>query len=264
MVKSLKRIYLLIIILFLYAPIFILMIASFNNSKYIGGWSGFTLDWYVQLFKDREIMSSLYVTLSMALIAAIVATILGTLAAIGINTFSKGPKALMLNISYIPVVNADIVTGVSLMLLFIFTRIPRGYFTMLLAHITFCIPYVIFAVLPRLQMTSSQYYEAALDLGAKPSYAIRKVILPDIMPGIINGALLAFTLSLDDFVVSFFTTSNVNNLSTTIYAMARRGINPKINALSTLMFIAVVLLLLLINNRTTKQEKALRKEISKS
>lgn len=261
--KAIKRIYLFLIILFLYAPILILVFSSFNASKYIGQWTGFTLDWYFQLIKDREIMNSLYVTLSMAVLAAIVSTIIGTLAAIGINSFSKTPKGIALNISYIPVVNADIVTGVSLMLLFIFTNVPRGYFTMLLAHITFCIPYVIFAVLPRLKMTSSQYYEAALDLGATPSYALRKVILPDIFPGIINGALLAFTLSLDDFVVSFFTTSNVNNLSTTIYAMARRGINPKINALSTLMFIAVVLLLLLINNRTLKQEKALRKEITK-
>ncbi|WIF95517.1 ABC transporter permease [Caminicella sporogenes] len=256
MVKVVKRLYTFLIYLFLYAPILILMFFSFNKSRFRGNWGGFTLKWYKALFQDAQIMSSLYYTISIAIISSIVATVIGTAAAIGIYKMDRKMKNLILNLTYIPVLNADIVTGVSLMILFIFIKLPLGFLSLLIAHITFNIPYVILSVLPKLRQLDNNIYEAALDLGATPGYAMRKVILPEIMPGIITGALLSFTLSIDDFVISFFTTgSGVSNLSITIYSMARRGINPKINALSTLMFIAVLSLLFVINMRWNKNEK---------
>lgn len=251
--KLLKRIYTLLIFLFLYAPIAVLIIFSFNDSRSRGQWSGFTLRWYGELFQDRQIMSALYYTLLIAVISAIVATIIGTAAAIGIHNMKKVPKTIVMNLTYLPVLNPDIVTGIALMLLFIFARLPLGFTSLLLAHITFNIPYVIISVLPKLKQLNKHLYEAALDLGATPWYAYRKVIIPEIMPGIITGLLFAFTLSLDDFVISFFTAgSGVSNLSITIYSMARRGINPKINALSTLMFFSVLFLLLVVNKRKSK------------
>ena len=162
-------------------------------------------------------------------------------------------KHVLLNLTYIPMVNADIVLGISLLLLFIFINIPRGYLTMLIAHITFCIPYVILSVLPKLTQMNPQTYEAALDMGASQSYAMRKVIIPQIMPGILTGAMIAFTMSFDDFVVSFFTAQGATeNLSTHIYAMARVGINPSINALSAIMFVVVIFLLFMINLRVNR------------
>lgn len=263
--KFLKRLYTFLIYLFLYAPILILIIFSFNNSRSRGNWGGFSLKWYSALFKDSQIMTSLYYTLTVALISAAIATLLGTAAAIGIHNMKRKQKKIAMNITYLPVLNADIVTGVALMILFISIKLPLGFVTMLLAHITFEIPYVILSVLPKLKQLNNNIYEAALDLGAEPWYAFRKVIFPEIMPGIISGALLAFTLSLDDFVISFFTTgSGVSNLSITIYSMARRGINPKINALSTLLFLTVLLLLLAVNRRTSKTaETKSRKKQSK-
>lgn len=252
-----KRIYLYIIFLFLYAPIVVLVIYSFNESKSRGHWGGFTLKWYRELFRDREIAAALYNTLMIAILSSIIATIIGTAAAIGIHNMKKIKKAVVMNLTYLPVLNPEIVTGVSLMLLFIFmktfTNIGLGFFTMLLAHITFNIPYVILSVLPKLKQLNKYTYEAALDLGATPLNAIRKVIIPEIMPGIVTGFILAFTLSIDDFVISFFTTgSGVSNLSIYVYSMARRGINPKINALSTIMFITILVLLLIVNKRVSK------------
>jgi len=252
-----KKIYLYLIFLFLYAPIIILVIYSFNESKSRGVWSGFTLKWYRELFNDREIASALYNTVAIAVLSSIIATIIGTAAALGIYNMKKFAKTIIMNLTYLPVLNPDIVTGVSLMLLFVFiksfTNIGLGFFTMLLAHITFNIPYVILSVLPKLRQFDKHIYEAALDLGSTPFYAISKVVIPEIAPGIVTGFLLAFTLSIDDFVISFFTTgSGVSNLSIYIYSMARRGINPKINALSTLMFTTVLILLLIINKRTSK------------
>lgn len=254
--RFLKKFYLSLIFIFLYAPILILMIFSFNNSKSRGRWGGFTLKWYAELFKDREIMSALYYTLIIALLSALIATIIGTIAAIGIYKMNKFSKGIIINISYLPMLNPDIVTGISLMMLFVFTKIERGFLTLLLAHITFNIPYVIFSIMPKLKQMNKHLYEAALDLGATPLYAYRKVILPEIMPGIITGMILAFTLSIDDFVISYFTTgAGVSNLSIIIHSMARRGINPTINALSTLMFTTVLLLLLIVNKRTTNNSK---------
>ncbi len=260
--RFLKKFYTFIIFFFLYAPIFVLMIFSFNNSKSRAKWDGFTFKWYAELFKDDEILTSLYYTIIVAVISSLVATVIGTIAAIGIHNMNKIKKAIVMNLTYLPVVNPDIVTGISLMILFIFLKLNLGFITLLFAHITFNIPYVILSVMPKLKQLDRHVYEAALDLGATPLQAFRKVILPEIMPGVITGALLAFTLSLDDFVISFFTTgSGVSNLSITIYSMARRGINPKINALSTIMFITVLLLLVIVNKRMSRADNTTGKEI---
>ncbi len=256
MKKTLKKLYLFIIFIFLYAPVVTLIVFSFNSSKSRASWGGFTFKWYGDLFRDKQIMSSLYYTVAVALLASLIATIAGTAAAVGIHNMNKPLRKLIMNVTYLPVLNPDIVTGISLMILFIFLKLNLGFVTLLLAHITFNIPYVILSVLPKLKQLNKHMYEAALDLGAEPINAFFKVILPEIMPGIITGFLLAFTLSLDDFIISFFTTgSGVSTLSITVYSMARRGINPKINALSTLMFIAVLGLLLIINKRSSANNK---------
>lgn len=251
--KFLKKIYTILIFIFLYAPIVVLIVFSFNNSKSRGSWNGFTLKWYIELFKNEEIMKALYYTIIIAVLSAIISTIIGTFAAIGIYNMNYLSKKVALNINYLPVLNPDIVTAVSLMTLYRFMNIQLGFLSMLLSHITFCIPYVILSVLPKLKQLNRHLAEAAMDLGATPFYALRKVIIPEIMPGIVTGALMAFTLSIDDFVISFFNTgSGVTNLSITVYSMARRGIKPEINALSSLMFLTVLVLLLIINKRTTK------------
>ena len=253
--KILKRAYLAIILLFLYVPIAVLIFQSFNAGVSRAKWEGFSLRWYAQLFQSPNIMEALYVTVSIALLASMFSTVLGTMAAIGIHAMRKRPQGLMMTMTNIPMTMPDIVTGISLMLLFIFTKVERGYVTMLLAHITFNTPYVVLSVLPKLKEMNSFSYEAALDLGATPGYALRKVILPAIRPGVITGAILAFTLSLDDFTISYFTTSPlVQNLSTLIYSEARKGIKPTMNALSALMFVALLILLLVVNRRTAESK----------
>ena len=249
-----KKFYLILIFIFLYLPIVTLMVFSFNDSKSMGKWNGFTLNWYIELFQNDSIMSALKYTLLVAIISSIVATIIGTFAAIGINRMRGFSKKALLNINYLPVLSPDIVTGISLMSLFIFLspylKFEFGFTTLLLAHITFNIPYVILSILPKLKQLPANITEAALDLGATPAYAMRKIILPQIKPGIFAGFLMAFTMSIDDFVISFFTTGpGVNNLSIEIYSMARKGINPSINALSTLMFLTVLILLLIVNRK---------------
>ncbi|MEW8972909.1 MAG: ABC transporter permease [Tissierellaceae bacterium] len=249
--KFIKRLYTFLIFLFLYAPIIVLIAFSFNNSKSRGVWGGFTLKWYVELFKDVEILRALYNTILIAVLSSIISTIIGTFAALGIYNMRGFSKSVVLNLNYLPVLNPDIVTAVSLMVLFKFLRLELGLTTMLLSHISFSIPYVILSILPKLKQMNKHLAEAAMDLGATPFYALRKVIIPEIMPGIITGALMAFTLSIDDFVISFFNTGHgVTNLSITIFSMARRGIKPVINALSTLMFVSLLVLLLIINKRT--------------
>ena len=212
-------------------------------------WGGFTFKWYKSLLHNESIMSALYYTLLVAILSSVIATIIGTISAIGINKMKTKPRKLLLNINYLPVLNPDIVTAVALMSLFAFVNIEFGFTTMLLSHIMFSIPYVILSVLPKVRTLPQNIEEAAMYLGATPMYALRKVILPQIKPGIISGFLMAFTMSIDDFIISFFNTGNgVSNLSIEIYGMARRGIKPEINALSTIMF-AVVLGLLLLSNR---------------
>jgi spermidine/putrescine transport system permease protein len=251
--KGLKRLYTFLIFLFLYSPIIVLIVFSFNNSRSRGVWSGFTLKWYVELFKDEEVLKALYNTLLIAVLSSVISTIIGTFAAIGIYGMPGIRKKVILNINYLPVLNPDIVTAVSLMTLFRFLNIEFGFITMLLSHITFCIPYVILSILPKLRQMNKHLAEAAMDLGATPLYALRKVVIPEIMPGIVTGALMAFTLSVDDFVISFFNKgAGVTNLSITIFSMAKRGINPIINALSTLMFVGLLILLLIINSRSSK------------
>ena len=219
-------------------------------------WNGFTLDWYYTLFQNERMISALYYTLLVAILATLISTFIGTIAAIGIHKMRNNKKrVLLLNINYLPVLNPDIVTGVSLMTLFVFLNVNFGMTTMLLSHLVFDIPYVILSVLPKLKQLPANIEDAALDLGATPWYALRKIVLPQIKPGIISGALMAFTMSIDDFVISFFTTGNgVTNLSIEIYSMTRRGLTPEINALSTLMF--VVVLALLITSNVVGNKKA--------
>lgn len=251
--KGLQRFYTVLIFLFLYAPIIVLIVFSFNATKSTAHWEGFSLKWYSALFQDRQIIKALNYTLTVAVISSVVSTIMGTLAAYGIYRMRPSVRKLLLNLNHIPILNPDIVTGIALMTLFIFFRLRLGLLTMLLSHITFNIPFVVLSVLPKLRQLPKNIVEAAMDLGATSTYAFYKVILPEILPGVITGALIAFTMSIDDFVISFFTTgSGVTNLSITIYSMARRGINPKINALSALMFVTVLLLLAIINKRQSK------------
>ncbi len=253
--KTFKKIYLALVLLFLYAPIVVLIVYSFNASETRAVWGGFSLKWYGQLLHDRSILQALYVTVSVAALATLVATVLGTFAAIGIHSMKSGMRALFMNVTNLPMLMPDIVTGISLMILFLFARVPRGYLTMLMAHITFDTPYVIFSVLPRLKRMDKNLYEAALDLGCPPARALKKVILPQVMPGVVTGALLSFTMSLDDFVISYFTSVRTQNLSMLIYSMTRRKVPPTINALSAIMFLTVLALLLLITGRSNKAEK---------
>lgn len=248
--------YLGLMLIILYAPILVLMVFSFNGSKSMARWTGFSFKWYEALMHDSTIMNALMVTLSVAVISALVATFIGTFAAIGIHSMRKRPRAVVENISRLPMVNPDLVTGISFMMLFAAMGIKGGYTRMLIAHITFNIPYVIFSVMPKLRQSSNLLYEAAMDLGCTPMMAIRKVVIPDIMPGIVSGFVLAFTLSLDDFVVSWFATDGIQNLSIYIYGIARRGISPKINALCTIMFVVVVALLVFINLKSINEERA--------
>ena len=242
--------------LFLYAPIISLAVFSFNDAKSMAKWSGFSLRWYQELFQNERILDALYYTILIALLAAAISTIVGTITAIGIHKMRQGKvRGLLLNINYLPVLNQDIVTGVALMSLYVFIKLEFGFTTMLLSHIVFDIPYVILSVLPKLKQLPANIEDAAMDLGATPWYALRKVVLPQIKPGIISGMLIAFTMSIDDFVISFFTTGNgVTNLAIEVYSMTRRGLTPEINALSTLMFVAVLILLLLSNLAANKKE----------
>lgn len=240
--------YLIFIILLLYAPIVTMMVLSFNSSKSRNRWGGFTLDWYLQLFKSDIIINAFQNTIIIALLSGVIATILGTMAAIGINDMKKAPKALLIGITNIPMLNADIVTGISLMLAFIAFGISLGFKTILISHITFNIPYVILSVMPKLKQTSRYTYEAALDLGATPIKAFFSVVFPDILPGVLSGFFLAFTMSLDDFIITHFTKgAGINTLSTLIYSEVRRGIKPSMYALSTIIFLTVLVLLVITN-----------------
>ena len=260
-----KRIYLVLICVILYAPILTLMVLSFNNTKTRSRWGGFTGKWYISLFQNDEIMSALYTTLIIALLSALIATLIGTAAALGMQAMSARMRTLFMGITNIPMLNADIVTGVSMMLLFIAFRFTLSFNTILLAHITFNIPYVILSVLPKLKQTNRRTYEAALDLGATPLYAFYKVVLPDIMPGIFSGFLLAFTMSLDDFVITHFTKGpGVDTLSTKIYSEVRKGIKPEMYALSTIMFLTVLLLLILVNMSPADKKKVKRRKVSRA
>ncbi len=250
MKQTLRKLYIGLILVLLYAPILTLVVLSFNDSKTRARWGGLTGRWYVELFQNDQIMAALYNTLIIAFLSALIATLIGTAAAIGINSMKKRTRTVMLGLGNIPMLNAEIVTGISLMLLFIALRFSMGFATILIAHISFNIPYVILSVMPKLKQTSRITYEAALDLGAAPLQAFSKVVLPDIFPGIMAGFLLAFTMSLDDFVITHFTKGpGVDTLSTKIYSEVRKGIKPEMYALSTLLFVAVLVLLICVGQQ---------------
>lgn len=253
MKKTTSKLYLLIVFLFLYAPIFVLIAYSFNQSKSRALWTGFTFDWYVRLFQNEAIISAVLNTLLIAFVASILSTILGTAAAVGISNLRKPYRRLVVNTTYLPIINPEILTGVSLMLLFVFLKLELGFTTLIIAHITFCVPYVILSVLPKLRQMDRFVYEAALDLGCSPFKAFFKVVIPEISPGIVTGMLMAFTYSLDDFVISYFTSGpKSQTLPIAIYAMTRRKVSPEINALSTIIFLIVLLILLVMNFKDAK------------
>ena len=258
-IESLRKIladfYLVLILIFLYAPILTMMVLSFNTSKSRTQWGGFTLSWYQQMLSDPDILAALSNTLLIAFISALAACILGTAAAIAINSMKPVSRTIIMGITNIPMLNADIVTGISLMLAFIAFGISLGFKTILIAHITFNIPYVILSVMPKLKQTDKSTYEAALDLGASPLYAFFKVVFPDILPGVLSGFLLAFTMSLDDFIITHFTRgAGINTLSTLIYSQVRRGIQPSMYALSSVIFLTVLVLLLIANYRPKEKK----------
>ncbi|MCL2372426.1 MAG: ABC transporter permease [Defluviitaleaceae bacterium] len=263
----LKRFYLGLMLFFMYAPILVLMVFSFNDSRSRNTWGGFSLRWYVELFNDPHTQLALRNTILIAIFSTILATIIGTTAAVGIDKLKKRSRMVIMGFTRMPVMMPDIVTGLALMILFLFGfRIVGfgrlGFGTLLIAHVVFNVPYVILSVIPRLRQLDPNLYEAALDLGSSPIRAFVQVILPELWPGVITGAMLAFTLSVDDFMVSFFTTSpGVQNLSIRIFAMTRRGVDPRINALSTLIFVAIMLMLFIINRRDQRLIKKQQSEV---
>ena len=259
MKKVSQKVYFGIIMAFLYLPILYLIAYSFNDGK-TSVWKGFTFKWYEALFNDAQIMGSLYNTLLVAVIASVVATILGTAAAIGIYNFKGGVRSALQNISNIPIINPEIVTGVSLMLLFTFSGrllgFEMGFWTVLLAHIGFCTPYVLLNVTPRLKRMDGSLYEAALDLGCSPMQAFLKVVLHELLPGILSGFLISFTYSLDDFVITYFTRgSRFQTLPIQIYTMTHQRINPKANALSAIMFVVIFVILIISNAMSSRKDK---------
>lgn len=246
--KFVENFYLVLVLIFLYAPIATMMVLSFNNSKSRTQWGGFTLKWYAEMFEASTVMDALRNTLVIAFASAFIAAVIGTAASIAINSMRRVPKTIVMGITNIPMLNADIVTGISLMLAFIAFGISLGFRTILISHITFNIPYVILSVMPKLKQTSKSTYEAAMDLGASPVYAFFRVVFPDILPGVLSGFLLAFTMSLDDFIITHFTRgAGINTLSTLIYSEVRRGIRPSMYALSSIIFLAVLVLLIITN-----------------
>jgi spermidine/putrescine transport system permease protein len=267
MKKWLARGYFALILLFLYAPILVLIVFSFNESKSRSNFTHFTTKWYTELFHNELIITSFWNTIQVAILASVLATILGVFAALGINAMRKRSKALLMNLTYMPVINPEIVTGISMMLLFVYIcgvlntflgegTVELGFWSVLIAHITFCVPYVVLNVLPKLRQMDANVYEAAMDLGCTPLQSFWKVVIPDIMPGIVSGFLMSFTYSLDDFVITYFTNgSSFQTLPITIYSMTRKKVNPQINALSAILFVVVLLFLVLSNVIQSRAEK---------
>lgn len=255
MKNTMRNIYTALIFLFLYAPIATLMVLSFNASKTRAKWGGFTFKWYSSLFRNDEILEALGNTLLIAVVSALVATVIGTVACVAMVSMKKRSRTILMGITNIPMLNAEIVTGISLMLLFISMGLRFGLGTILLSHITFNIPYVILSIMPRMKQLNPSTYEAALDLGASHTTAFFKVVFPDLLPGILSGFLMAFTMSLDDFIITHFTKgAGVDTLSTKIYTEVKKGIKPEMYALSTLIFVTVLILLLLVNMAPAKNK----------
>ncbi|MCD7773476.1 MAG: ABC transporter permease [Ruminococcus sp.] len=261
--RFLSKLFLYIVLLFLYIPIFVLIVFSFNESKSRANFTGFSLKWYSKLLHNEAILTSLLNTVIIALAAALLATVLGTAAAIGINNMKKVSKTVVMNITYIPVVNPEIIMGVSLMLLFKgmqgIINFQFGFVTLILSHIAFDVPYVIYNVLPKLKQMNPSLVEAARDLGCNERQAFFKVVIPEIMPGVFSGFLMSLTYSIDDFVISYFTSgSSVETLPITIYSMTRRKVSPEINAVSTIIFLAIIAVLIIKNyleNRSLRKSR---------
>lgn len=268
--RALQRVYLVLLFSFMYVPIAVMAVFSFNESKSRTIFTGFTFKWYKSLFQNEMILSALGLSLVVALIAAVVATVVGTAAAIGINAMGKRSQAVINNISYMPVVNPEIITGVSLMLLFVVVKdgiawanqnlgwtLPENIFglpTLLIAHISFCLPYVIFNVSPKLRQLDVRVYEAALDLGCNPKQAFFKVVLPELAPAILSAFLICLTYSIDDFLISYFTSGTTQTLPIVIYSMTRKKVSPEINALSTVMFLVILAIILVYNYLDGRRE----------
>ncbi len=255
--NALQKIYIVLIFIFLYAPIATLIVLSFNASKTRAKWGGFSLKWYKALFENEEIMQALWNTLAIAFLSALIATVIGTIACISMQAMKKRSRSVIMGVTNIPMLNADIVTGISFMLLFISLGVKFGFGTILLSHITFNIPYVILSVMPRMKQLNPSTYEAALDLGASHMQAFFKVVFPDILPGIFSGFLMAFTMSLDDFIITHFTKGpGIDTLSTELYTEVKKGIKPEMYALSTIIFVSVLILLLLVNYTPKSRRKS--------
>ena len=260
--KALSRIYVALIIFFLYAPVLVMIVFSFNSSESVWVFENFSLDWYKSLITNTSMLNALKHTLIIAILSASIATVLGTAAAVGILSLRKKiTKKLIMSVTNIPMMNADIVTGISLMLLFIFIgkliglNESLGFFTVLIAHITFNLPYVILSVMPKLRQTDANLQEAALDLGCTPLQAFFKVVVPSISTGIVTGFIMTFTLSLDDFVISYFTCGHYQTLPIIIYNMTKKSVTPDTYALSTIIFLVIFLLLIFYNMLQTRAEK---------
>lgn len=259
--------YIWILLILLYSPLILIAVFSFTESKVLGSWTGFSTRLYANLFTgggsgSGSLLSAIENTLLIALVASVISMLLGTIAAIGIYNLKGRKKQTMTFLNSIPMINPDVITGVSLFLLFVFLHFTQGYASVILAHITFCTPYVVLSVMPKLSQMNPNIYEAALDLGATPSQALRKVLIPQLRPGMISGLILAFTMSLDDFAVTFFTrgTIGMDTLSTYIYTDARKGgLTPELRPLMTLIFLLVLILLLVINIRQVKAKKRAEK-----
>lgn len=269
--KNLGRVWMVAVFGFMYVPIAVLIAFSFNESKSRNVWAGFSLRWYKNLLGDEMILQALGVSLVVAFASAIIATVLGTLAAIGVNNMSRRRRAVVLNLSYVPIVNPEIVTGVATMLLFVVlnggiskvltallgqeVRVGFGIGTLLIAHVTFCLPYVLFNVSPKLRQMDVRMYEAALDLGCNTRQAFFKVVLPEIMPAIISAFLISLTYSIDDFIISYFNSGTVQTLPIAIYSMTKKRVSPEINALSTIMFVVILAIILSVNGVEAAREK---------
>lgn len=259
------KVYVSLMYAFLYAPILVLIVFSFNESKSRSNFTGFTFKWYKELFSNTLILESFKNTIIVAVVASVFATLLGTIAALGISNMGKRTKSAVMNVTYLPVINPEIITGISLMLLFVFISkflgIELGFWSVAVAHITFCLPYVILSVLPKIRQMDNHLYEAAMDLGCSPNRAFMKVVIPEILPGIMSGFLMAFTFSIDDFIITYFTSGSAfQTLPVTIYSMMRRKVNPQVNALSTIIFVAVLALLLLSNYQDLRRHKKVNAE----
>ena len=241
------KILMIALIIFFYAPIIYMIVFSFNEGKSLTHFSGFSLKWYRHMLESRDMMESLYTTFSIAILSTLISTVVGTITAIGLSKSKKVVRDIVEQVNNLPIMNPEIVTAIGFMLLFITFQAEKGYTTMLLAHIVFCIPYVILSVMPKVRSLDPNLADAAMDLGATPIQALLKVIVPQITPGIVSGALIAFTMSVDDFIISYFVTGQgVKNLSIMVYTMSKR-VNPSINAISTLVVVIIMVALLAIN-----------------